>query len=83
MIKLNNRYIFGTGDKVFADIDYIDVRLSSAYLPEDNPNHVPAYWHIVVKHTSNEATIKADGQTYQTEADALDALEQFITQFQA
>lgn len=78
MIKLNNRYILGTLDKQIIDADYIDVRYSPKFREEGQDGYTPEYYHICLKHSSGDATIKADGQTYSTEAEALTALDAFI-----
>jgi hypothetical protein len=83
MKKIKNIYILNKVEKEQSGIHSIGVWYSYEYLTPDNPNHVPAFWHIIVRYGENEAISQADGQTYQTEAEALDALEQFITQFQA
>lgn len=78
MIKIANRYILGLADKAKIDADYIDVRYSPKFREEGENGHAPEYYHICLKHSSGDATIKADGNTYATEAEANTALDNFV-----
>jgi hypothetical protein len=77
MIKIKNQYIFGTNEKQIANIDFIGAYFSPEFATPDRPDYSPEFWHLVIRH-NNDAVIKADGQTYSTESEALTALDAFI-----
>ena len=84
MKKIKNIYIMGLTEKNIVNIDFIGCYFSPEFATPDRPDYSPAYWHIVARHSNNDVIIQADGQTYQTEAEAMQALDLFIAElFQA
>jgi hypothetical protein len=80
MKKIKNIYILNKVEKEQSGIDSIGVWYSYEYLTPDSSNYAPAYWHIIVKYGENDAISQADGQTYQTEAEAMQAMDIFVTE---
>jgi len=84
MKKIKNMYILGKAEKELVNIDFIGVWFSPEFATPDRPDYSPAFWQIILRHNQTDAIAQPDGKTYQTEAEAMQALDLFIAElFQA